>query len=243
MTRIKSCNVNFGSSVVIGEFEQQAKKRQEEQERQEEEAKRQKQLTDDVLADAKKQADAILAAANADAQKIIEAANLERETVDTAKEEAVKQGFEEGHKAGYLEGEEKIRQEMQDKVAAVDTFAHAQFEIKNKIMASATGDMLNFCFEVCKKVCGESLNGEILERIINKALKALEAKTTVTVMISPKLMAKLEPEFSQKFKNVKIIQNEKIADDNVIVESLAGNIDCSVSVQIEKIAGEFLNGG
>ena len=61
-------------------------------------------------------------------------------------------------------------------------------------------------------------------------------------MISPVLAQRLPQDFDKKFMNVRIVINPKIADDSIIVESLSGNIDCSISTQIDKIANEILNG-
>lgn len=251
MTRIKSCNVNLGSSVVIGEFQSNELKQHEEQKQREEERKREEEnarvekLMAEALAEAEEKANQILEDAQSDAALLIEKAHTEKAQVEAEleqmKQNAVDTGYKQGFDSGYEEGSAKIREEMQEKIDAVDFFAGSNFEIKNKILNSAQGDMLNLCLKICEKVCEKSLDAPVLEKIIEKALAALKSKTVVSIMISPNLAAKLEPDFDKKFKNVRIVENPKIADDSIIVESLSGNIDCSIEAQIEKIAGELLN--
>lgn len=241
MSRIKSDNVNFGERLVIGDDEIKARKR-----REEENDRIEKLMALNVqLQNASEKADIVVQKAQNKAAEIIQQAEekklqIEAE-IEQMKQDAINEGFKTGHDDGYQEGFAKITEEMLEKINSVDIFAGANFEIKNKILSSSKSDMLNLCFEICKKVCAKSLDAEVLERIIRESLAMLESKTVVNVMISPKLADKLEPDFDKNFKNVRIVQNPKIADDSIIIESLSGNLDCSISAQIEKIAGELLN--
>ncbi len=248
MGRIKSCNVNFGSSLVIGK-----ERGDEEQERKIDEANAKiERLTSEALANAALKARGIIDDAKEKARETIEEAEkkleeaknkkLEAETeIEQLREVSKREGYQEGFDSGYAEGEAKIRQEMQEKIDNVDFFAKENFEIKKKILDSSRSDMLNLCFEICKKVCASELDSAMLEKIINRALKLLDSKTVVNVIISEHLASKLETDFDKKFQHVRVIQNPNIADDSIIVESLNGNIDCSISAQIEKIASELLN--
>ncbi len=250
MGRIKSCNVSFGDSLVIGKSDATLKE--------EAQVEAQKILCDTLeavtakgesiveaatieaealVADAKAQK-AEMEARRAEIEAQIEEAKLQAEQI---KEAAKKEGYQEGFDTGYAEGSAKIQEEMSEKIDSVDLLATANFEIKKKILDSSRGDMLSLCFEICKKVGLASLNSTVLEEIINRAIRLLDAKTVVSVMISENLASKLEPDFSKKFQSVRIITNPKIADDSIIVESLAGNMDCTISSQIEKIANELLN--
>lgn len=198
-----------------------------------------------ILNKAQAQAAEIIQQAKAQAQKIIEDANIEKAKIEASmedmKQNAVENATKEGFEKGYNDGIAKIQNEMQERLDAVEYFAKVEFEIKDKILNSTKTDMLNLCLKICEKVCAKSLDGEVLEKIIDKVLLLLETKSAINVIISPTLALKLGEGFDKKFLNVKIVQNPKIADDAIIVESMGGNVDCSISSQIEKIAGELLN--
>lgn len=238
MSRIKSCNVNFGSSLIVGDVDIIEQKKQEETAKIE-------GLALPILNKAQAQAAEIIQQATIQAQKIVEDANNEKAKIEASMEEmkqnAVENAAKEGFEKGYSDGTAQIQNEMQERLDAVDYFAKTEFEIKEKILNSTKADMLNLCLKICEKVCAISLNEAILEKIIDKVLLLLETKSAINVIISPILASKLGEGFEKKFLNVKIIQNPKIADDAIIVESMGGNVDCSISSQIEKIAGELLN--
>ncbi len=227
------------SSVTVGEKEEeiQIESVQETQIR---------DVMEPILQRARAQAQEILDNARAQAKKEIEELNQRKAEIEgdieALKQSVAEEGREEGFKLGYEEGLKSAQEASQDKIDAVDLFAKSNFEIKNKILSSTKDDILNLCFEITKKVCFRELDAEILGKIIDKALILLETKSQVNVMISPKLAEKLPEDFDKNFMNIRIIQNAKIADDSIIVESLAGNIDCSIGVQIDKIANEILNG-
>ena len=250
MGRIKSCNVSFGDSVVIGKSDAMIKE--------ETNAEAQKVLCETIdTINAK--GEVIIEKAQAEAMAVIEAANEQKAMIEAQmveiqaqieqakleaeqiRETAKKEGYQEGFDTGYSEGGVKIQEEMQEKIDSVELLASANFEIKKKILDSSRVDMFNLCFEVCKKVGLVSLDGATLEEIINRTIRLLDAKTVVNVMISENLASKLEPDFSKKFQSVRILTNSKIADDSIVVESLAGNVDCTITSQIEKIANELLN--
>ena len=237
MSRIKSCNVNFGSSVTVGQPDNDLEK--------EEEARVQKAMADTLEAVTTKSQN-ILRTAEIEAEALLMEANakkLEIEAqVEQIRENAKKQGYQEGFDKGYFEGNNEINEKMSEKVESVELFASSNFEIKKKILDSSREDMLNLCFEICKKVGIIELDGAVLEQIIKRAIRLLDSKTVVTVMISENLASKLGPDFEYNFQSVRVVSNPKIADDAIIVESLSGNVDASISSQIEKIASELLNG-
>lgn len=234
MSRIKSCNVNFGESLIVGEISDIELKKQEE-------AAKIEGLALPILKKAQGEAQDIIQRARGEAEAIVQAANEQKAQIEAGIEDFKNEIIENASREGNEKGRQEAFAQMQEKLNAVDAFCGSEFEIKNKIMESAKTDMLNLCLKICESVCSLSLNPEILEKIINKALLLLETKSQVNVIVGPVLGEQLDDGFEKNFNNVKIIVNQKIADNAIIVESLGGNVDCSVKSQIEKIASEFLN--
>ena len=234
MSRIKSCNVNFGESVLIGEATDAELKKQEE-------AAKIEGLALPVLKKARADAQDIIDRAKGEAEEILKAANEEKSKIEAGMEDFKNSILEKATADGIEKGRQEIFAEMQGNLAAVDAIAAAEFEIKNKIMESAKDDMLNLCLKICESIGVLSLGSETLQKIINKALLSLDSKEQVNVIVGPVLGENLDGDFEKNFKNVKIITNPKIADNAIIVESLGSNLDCSIESQIKKIASEFLN--
>lgn len=240
MSRIRDYNINMDNSVTIGDKEDEIEIPENV------DTIQLKDVMEPIIQRAKEKGQQIIAEARAQAKREIDELKARKEIIEQEIEKlklsAYEQSEKQGHDRGYEEGIKKAQEEAQEKLNAVDLFAKSNFEIKNKILSSTKTDILNLCFEISKKVCFEAINEDVLGKIIDRALLLLETKSQVNVMISPVLAQRLPQDFDKKFMNVRIVINPKIADDSIIVESLSGNIDCSISTQIDKIANEILNG-
>lgn len=262
MSRIRDYNINMDSSVTIGDKEDEIEIPENIN------ALQIKDVMEPIILRAKEKAQQIISEARAQAKKEIDELKASKELIEqeieklkqSAYEKSEKQGYDTGYAKGYEEGMseakaeiqaevekaqteiEEAKSKMEEELLAVDTFAKSNFDIKNQILSSTRGDILNLCFEISKKVCLKALDADILGKIIDKALLLLDTKSQVNVMISPILAEKLPENFESKFMNIRIIKNSKLTEDSIIVESLAGNIDCTISTQIDKIIDEILNG-
>ena len=217
-----------------------------------------------TISSSNKKAQEIIDEAKIEAQKIIEdakkeALNIEENAKKEAQElllnsedelekiriQATKDGYEDGHK----EGLEKIQEEMEEKVEAFSKFCFENTEIKNKVLKSASRDILEIITNISKKILYKELNASILDKIIKETVSKLEKKENVTIIVSEKY-AKLLFELQKKslgddvefkfedfkqYDNFNLIYNPKYSDDTIIVENFKERFDASIKAQLDVI--------
>lgn len=217
-----------------------------------------------TISSSNKKAQEIIDEAKIEAQKIIEdakkeALNIEENSKKEAQElllnsedelekiriQATKDGYEDGHK----EGLEKIQEEMEEKVEAFSKFCFENTEIKNKVLKSASRDILEIITNISKKILYKELNASILDKIIKETVSKLEKKENVTIIVSEKY-AKLLFELQKKslgddiefkfedfkqYDNFNLIYNPKYSDDTIIVENFKERFDASIKAQLDAI--------
>lgn len=235
MTRIKSNNIQLGSSFIVP-IEQSVHniKIQEALEKEKE-----------IIIKSEQKAQELIEQAQAQAQEIIESAkNQALSEVDAITENAHQEGFE----AGRQEGLENITQELQDKIIAINDFAKSEFEIKKNIIKSAHLDIIKLIIEISQKVCSKSLelDDNILKEITKNAIQALKEKENITIIINPMMAEKIyaiSDELKEKIpqlSSIKIIEDNSVSPDGTIVESPLSRVDCRVKSQINEIADKLM---
>jgi flagellar assembly protein FliH len=235
LTRIKSDNVQLGSSFIVP-IEQSAhnKKIQEALEKEKE-----------IIAQGEAQAQDIIAQAQAQAQEIVESAkNQALSEVDQIKQEAHDEGFE----AGRQEGLTAIRNELQEEIIAVDDFAKSSFEIKSNIIKSAHKDIVDLVIQIAHKVCAKSLelDENLLKEITTSAIHALKDKENITIIVNPQMAQKIysiSDELKERIPqldSIKIIEDNSVSPDGTIVESPLSRVDCRIKSQINEIADKLM---
>lgn len=235
MTRIKSDNIQLGSSFVVP-IEQSAhnKKVQEALDKEKE-----------IILNGEQKAREIIENAQQQAQELIEEAKNEAlSKVDEITQQAHQEGFE----AGRQEGLENITQELQDKILSVNNFAQSNFEIKNNIIKSAHLDIIKLVVEIAQKVCSKSLElgSNILKEITEKAIQALKDKEDITIIVNPEMVEKIysiSEELKEKIpqlSSIKIVEDASVSPDGTIVESPLSRVDSRVKSQINEIADKLM---
>lgn len=235
MTRIKSDNIQLGSSFVVP-IEQSAhnKKVQEALDKEKE-----------IILNGEQKAREIIENAQQQAQELIEEAkNDALSKVDEITQQAHQEGFE----AGRQEGLENITQELQDKILSVNNFAQSNFEIKNNIIKSAHLDIIKLVVEIAQKVCSKSLelDSNILKEITEKAIQALKDKEDITIIVNPEMVEKIysiSEELKEKIpqlSSIKIVEDASVSPDGTIVESPLSRVDSQVKSQINEIADKLM---
>ena len=196
----------------------------------------------DIIQKAQKEAQDIEENAKKEAQELL--LNSEDE-LEKIRIQATKDGYEDGHK----EGLEKIQEEMEEKVEAFSKFCFENTEIKNKVLKSASRDILEIITNISKKILYKELNASILDKIIKETVSKLEKKENVTIIVSEKY-AKLLFELQKKslgddiefkfedfkqYDNFNLIYNPKYSDDTIIIENFKERFDASIKAQLDVI--------
>ena len=199
----------------------------------------------EIIQNAQNQSQIVVQAANTEADTIIENARRKGESeYEAIKNEAYQEGFKKGEQDGLY----KFQNDAMEALKSLNTLCASQYELKKNIIDSATRDIVELVAAIADKVCHKAFNTQILHRITVDAIKQLHDKENITIIVNPKLadnINKLVPEFRKeipKLQTLKILEDNSLSPDGVIVETPDTRMDSRVSVQIAEIAEKMLTG-
>ena len=198
-----------------------------------------------IINGAETKSQAIMQNATNEAEKMIDAAKAQ------AQEEynkIVDQAYQEGFAKGENDGLEKFKQDASDALKSLDVLATSSFDVKKNIIDSATLDIVDLVSAIADKVCHIKFDEEVLKRITIDSIKQLREKENITIIVNPelvdninKIMPKIKEEIP-KVESIKIIEDNAVSPDGVIVETLTSRLDSRISSQISEIAQKMLTG-
>lgn len=240
--RIKSDEIQIGDNYVLP-IEQSNVTRQQAKVKkiiEETDARAQK-----IIDTAESKSQIIIQTANTEAARIIEDARKKGEKeYETVKNQAYDEGFTKGQEDGL----EKFKSDSIEALKALDTLSSSSFNIKKNIIDSATLDIVELVSAIADKVCHIKFDEEVLHKITLDAIKQLNDKENITIIVNPKLVNIIH-ELSEKFKEeipklqtIKILEDSSVSTDGVIVETLNTRLDSRISAQISEIAQNMLTG-
>ena len=199
-----------------------------------------------IISGAETKSNVIVQTANTEATRIIEAAKKKaEEEYETIKQQA----YEEGFAKGEADGLAKFQADAQEGLKALETLASSNFDIKKNIIDSASRDIVDLIGVITEKVCHQMFDTKILYNITLDAIKQLNDKESITIIVSPKLVDRINemvPDFRSaipNLKSLKILEDSSISPDGVIVETPELRVDSRISSQISEIAQKMLTGG
>ena len=199
-----------------------------------------------IIGTADNKSQIIIQTANTEATRIIEEARQQAQ----AEYETIKnQGYQEGFAKGEADGLEKFAKDAQEGLNALETIANSTYEMKQKILDSAANDIIELVLAIADKVCHIKFSPQVLYQITTDAIKLLNDKENITIIVSPKLVEyiqKMVPNFRSSIQNLqslKIIEDSSLSADGVIVETPSTRLDSRISSQIGEIAQKMLTGG
>jgi flagellar assembly protein FliH len=201
--------------------------------------------TQEMIDNAENKSNIIIGTANNEAQRIIEdARNKAQKEYETIKNQAYQEGFSKGEQDGL----EKFKKDADETLKSLETLASSNFDIKKNIIDSATLDIVELVSVIADKVCHAKFNDKVLYRITLDAIKQLNEKENITIIVNPKLVDNINS-MVESFKNrisslnsIKIIEDNSVSPDGVIVETLSTRLDSRVSAQIAEISEKMLTG-
>ena len=240
--RIKSEEIQVGDNYVLP-IEQSRVTRQQAKVQQiidETDAKAQQ-----IIANAENKSQVVIQTANTEAEAIIENA---KKKAEKEYEAIKKQAYEEGFKKGEQDGLYKFQNDASEGLKSLDTLAASSFELKKNIIDSASRDIVDLVIAIADKVCHQKFNEKVLYKITLDAIKKLNDKENITIIVNPVLVDNINNLTSKfreeipKLQSLKILEDNSLSADGVIVETLSTRLDSRVSVQIAEIAEKMLTG-
>lgn len=198
-----------------------------------------------IIDGAENKSQIIVSTANTEAERIIEESKKKAQNdYDLIKQEAYDEGFKQGQQDGY----EKFLKDAENAVNSLEALASASFDTKKNIIDSAVLDIVELVSAIADKVCHIKFDDEILHKITLDAIKELNDKESITIIVNPKLIddiTKLTPLLQEevpKLQTIKITEDNSVSPDGVIVETLSTRLDSRVSTRIAEIARNMLTG-
>ena len=240
--RIKSNDIQIGNSYVLPIEQSNVTLQQAKVKKiiEETDAKAQQ-----ILSSAENKSQNIIETADAEAARIIEEAKKKAEQeYETIKQQAYQEGFTKGEQDGLT----KFKNDALEALSSLETLASASFDMKKNIIDSATLDIVELVSVISDKVCHIKFDTKMLYKIALDAIKKLNDKENITIIVNPELVNKinaLSENFKQeipKIQSIKILEDSSVSPDGVIVETLSTRLDSRISAQISEIAHKMLTG-
>lgn len=217
---------------------------------------RQQAKVQQIIEETDARAQQIISNAENKSQIVVQVANTEAETIIVnARKRAEKeyetiknQAYEEGFKKGEQDGLYKFQNDAMEALKSLETLTVSSFELKKNIIESASRDIVDLVIAIADKVCHQKFDDEVLYSITLDAIKQLKDKENITIIVNPELVDninKLAEDIRTeipKLQSLKILEDNSLSPDGVIVETPNTRLDSRVSVQIAEIAEKFLTG-
>lgn len=198
-----------------------------------------------IIADAENRSEIVVQTANNEAEAIILEA---RKKAEQEYEKIKQQAYEEGFKKGEQDGLYKFQNDAAQGLKSLDTLALSAFDIKKNIIDSASRDIVDLVVTIADKVCHLSFDEEVLHNITLDAIRQLNDKENITIIVNPQLIANINnisPHLRGEIANLqllRILEDSSLSADGVIVETPDTRLDSRISVQIAEIAEKMLTG-
>ncbi len=240
--RIKSHDIQIGNSYVLPIEQSNVTLQQAKVKKiiEETDAKAQQ-----IISGAENQSQVIVNAANNEANRIIEEAQKRAEQeYESIKQQAYQEGFQKGEQDGLT----KFQNDSYDALKSLETLVSSTFDMKKNIIDSATLDIIELVSAISNKICHVKFDEEILHKITIDAIKQLKDKENITIIVNPRLVeniTRLAVNFREeipKIETIKILEDNSVSPDGVIVETLSSRLDSRISAQISEIAQKMLTG-
>ena len=240
--RIKSDEIQIGNSYVLPIEQSNVTVQQAKVKKiiEETDAKAQQ-----IIGQAENQSQSIIENANNEASRILEEA---RKKAEQEYESIKQQAYQEGFTKGEQDGLTNFQNNSYDALNSLNVLASTTFDMKKNIIDSASIDIVELVACIADKVCHLKFDTKMLYKITLDAIKQLNDKESITIIVNPLLVDRinaLADKFKQeipKLQSIKILEDNSVSPDGVIVETLNSRLDSRISAQINEIAQKMLTG-
>jgi len=216
-------------------------------------------LEEKTLNEARLEAQKILDEASLNAKDLVEKKQLEHnELIESTKNKIEQERIEQakkGYEEGYKDAEEKLLEELEEKIKTFDNFCLKQYEIRNKVLKAAGKDIFDIIANISRKILTVEPDSKILDRIIKNTITLLEKKENINIILSQKYAKALfelqkkeinNDELEFKFEDFKqyegfnVVFNPEFDDDTIIIENPFERFDASINTQLDVIIRDAL---
>ena len=202
-------------------------------------------MAQQIISEAENKSQVLLENANNESAQIIENAKQQaQQEYETIKKQAYEEGFSKGQKDGL----QKFQNDSLESIKSLETLTSSTFDLKKNIIDSATLDIVELVSAIADKVCHIKFDNQILYNLTLDAIKELNEKEKITIIVNPKLVENISSMvegFKEEIPNlesVKIVEDNSVSPDGVIVETLNTRLDSRVSTRIAEISRNMLMG-
>lgn len=156
-------------------------------------------------------------------------------------EEEARRVFEEAYAEGEKAGHKMGMQRVEPLVKRLGTFLAELSVFKEELVKRAetlsTELALIFAEAIILKECRD--DREAVLRMVKKALSLCEGRSGTTIRLRREDAEHIS---AKELSHFKIVRDDTLHDPGFVIETNFGDIDGRVSVQIEELKREFLNG-
>lgn len=199
------------------------------------------QMQQEILETAREQADIIIENAKNEANKIIENSYAE---IEENANKIYLENKEIGYNEGYLNGENEAKALKNEAEQIISNAYIEKEQIERKIEPS----LINLVIDISQKILTKAfeINPEIISLLIKKGLENVKDISNIKIYVSEKQYEYLIYNKDEIIgvdtnkNNIEILKNSSLEDDNCIIETEFGSIQCGAKEQFKGIKEALL---
>jgi flagellar assembly protein FliH len=159
------------------------------------------------------------------------------ESAEDHARKAFEDAFVEGEKAGFEMGMKKVDSIVKRLNGYISELSFFREELLEKSRKLSTELALAFAEAIILRECEE--RRETVLRMAKKALALCEDRNELTIRIRKEDAGYFSPD---EVSHLKIIKDDTLKEPGFIIETNFGDIDGRVSIQIDELKKEYING-
>jgi flagellar assembly protein FliH len=158
-------------------------------------------------------------------------------TVEEQSRKVFEDAFVQGEKAGYEMGMKKVDPLVKRLNTYIGELGFFKEELLRRSQKLSTDLAIAFAEAIVLKECSE--RPETVLAMVKKAMELCEEKNEITIRMRKEDVEMISPD---QMSHLKIVKDDTMKEPGFIIETNFGDIDGRVSIQIEELKKELLNG-
>jgi len=168
-------------------------------------------------------------------------------SVDSLRQEALRQGYQEGFEAGYQDGIAKaeatmagIQELLKEAEAKAQALVAQAQEDASRVLQDVRPVVLDLGLEIARRIMRREVTEcpEVLLSIAQAALEKVKAEESVTLRVNPRDVVVVSEgkssllEGSPGIKSLRILEDDTVEPGGCIVEGTRGRVDATLEGQL-----------